>query len=197
MIKTVILIITLALLDPGAAGDPATSSGSESYCFPETYIKRIEKEIITHFGKKDGMPVIEYIGHKITAGGSGDRFAVIKTNGNEKGYIYSGRVFTCSSNGCNSETGKSGIQRSEYFDYMIIFGESVSIEKISILSYQATHGMEITSRGWLKQFTGYNGDKKIESGRDIDTISGATISVESIIGDISRVTKLLKGIESL
>lgn len=196
MVKTLI-IITLALLNPGAAGSYTTSQGTDSCCFPENYVRRIEKEIISHFGKKEGIPVFEYIGHKFPAAGSDDRFAVIKIDGRKKGYIYSGRVFTCSANGCSKGKGENGIQRSEYFDYMIIFGESVSIEKINILSYQATHGMEITSRGWLKQFTGYNGSSKIESGREIDAISGATRSVESIISDISRVTNLLRGIDSL
>ncbi|MCA1755925.1 MAG: FMN-binding protein [Bacteroidales bacterium] len=197
MAKNLIIIMTLALLHSGAAVSFGNNSETDSYCFPDAYVKRIEKEVTSHFGKKEGVPVIEYIGNMISGGGSGDRFAVIKINGEKKGFIYSGRVFTCSASGCSTGKGENGIQRSEYFDYMIIFGESVSVEKINILSYQATHGMEITSRGWLKQFTGYNGDKKIESGRNIDAISGATRSVESIISDISRVTDLLKGIESL
>jgi Na+-translocating ferredoxin:NAD+ oxidoreductase RnfG subunit len=196
MVKTII-IITLAHLNPGAAGSYTANQETDSCCFNENYVRRIEKELISHFGKKEGVPVYECIGYKIPAGKPGDGFAVVKVNGIKKGIIYSGRVFTCSAGGCSINTEENGIQRSEYFDYMVIFSESLSIEKIHILSYQATHGMEITSGGWLKQFTGYNGDKRIESGRDIDTISGATISVESIIEDISRVTKIVRGIKSL
>ncbi len=58
----------------------------------------------------------------------------------------------------------------------------------------ATHGQEITARGWLKQFIGYNGSESLKVDKNIDTISGATISVYAITSDIKLITCLLKSL---
>ncbi|WP_234408600.1 FMN-binding protein [Marinilabilia salmonicolor] len=81
---------------------------------------------------------------------------------------------------------------SEYFDYFILFDAEKSVQVVKVFNYQATHGYEITSRGWLKQFAGHDGSESLQVNKNIDAISGATISVQAITEDVQRQTSLLQ-----
>ena len=107
-------------------------------------------------------------------------------------YVYVGRVNSCRSGGCSVQTDKPEEQASEYFDYFILFDAGCMVRQIRVYNYQATHGQEITAAGWLRQFIGYNGEKELNAGKNIDAISGATISVEGITYDIQDKTNLLR-----
>lgn len=107
-------------------------------------------------------------------------------------YAYVGRVNTCRAGGCNSPAIGNMCEDSEYFDYYIIFDTLARIQLVRIYNYQATHGYEVTSKGWLKQFEGYNGTMELEAGQNIDAISGATISVYGIVQNVKEVSKLLR-----
>ncbi len=107
-------------------------------------------------------------------------------------YLYVGRVNSCRSGGCSVPFDEYNTENSEYFDYFILFDKVFSVRKVQVFNYQATHGHEITTKGWLKQFIGYNGDEILRPGNNIDAISGATISVNSITNDVSEKTLLLK-----
>lgn len=110
------------------------------------------------------------------------------------GYLYSGRVQCCRSGGCDpnhsDNTAMDGLQ-SEYFDYCIYFDNEITVKTVKVISYRATHGHEITAKSWLKQFIGFTGQKAIRPGKEIDAISGATISVYAITADIEHKTKIL------
>ena len=108
-----------------------------------------------------------------------------------KGYVYVGRANSCRSGGCsNGQSPAEGA--SEYFDYFILFDAGGVVRQVRVFNYQATHGHGITSRGWLKQFSGYDGGKRLEPGKDVDSISGATISVRSITAEVENRTRELK-----
>jgi hypothetical protein len=109
-------------------------------------------------------------------------------------YVYIGRVNSCRSGGCSGNTVTESDQTSEYFDYYILFDARCTVLRVKVFNYQATHGQEITANGWLKQFIGYNGEKELQTGKNIDAISGATISVEGITFDIQNKTNFLKRI---
>ena len=63
---------------------------------------------------------------------------------------------------------------------------------VEIFNYQATYGYEITNKRWLKQFIGFGEDELLEVGKNIDAISGATISVHAITYDIQEKTDFLR-----
>jgi hypothetical protein len=109
-----------------------------------------------------------------------------------KGYLHFGRVNTCRAGGCNAPGISGPVEKSEYFDYTILFNPSLEVEDIRVYNYQASYGHEITARGWLKQFKGFSGEKTLEVGKHIDGISGATISVIAITDDVQLKTRLLK-----
>jgi len=62
---------------------------------------------------------------------------------------------------------------------------------VKVFNYQATHGHEITAKGWLKQFIGYTAKGNLNVGKTVDSISGATISVNGITSNIRMVTAVL------
>ncbi len=117
---------------------------------------------------------------------------VIRKNNKKLGFGYIGRVQTCRPGGCSRPTGNS-IQNGsfEYFDYLMILSKDFEVKKVEIINYQATRGYEISSRNWLKQFVGFTGKKDLKYRKDIQAISGATVSATSIIEDIEQTLKRL------
>ena len=65
---------------------------------------------------------------------------------------------------------------------------------VKVYNYQATHGQEVSIKGWLRQYAGYDGSQSLTVGKDIDAISGATISVYAINQDIQEKTDLIRKI---
>ena len=113
-------------------------------------------------------------------------------------YVYVGRVNSCRAGGC-SNSGISTPQNldSEYFDYYIFFDGAKTVKQVEVYNYEATHGYEITAKGWLKQFVGFAGKDTLLVNKDIDGITGATVSVYAITTDIQQKTMLLKSLDKL
>lgn len=107
-------------------------------------------------------------------------------------YVYIGRVNSCRQGGCSNGADLMALDKTEYFDYFIVFNHSLSVELVKVYNYQATHGQEVTNKGWLKQFQGYNGSRNLVVGKSIDAISGATVSVQNLTADIQEKTQQLK-----
>jgi Na+-translocating ferredoxin:NAD+ oxidoreductase RnfG subunit len=82
----------------------------------------------------------------------------------------------------------------EYFDYFILFDSQNRIITTRVYNYEATHGAEITAKGWLNQFSGYDGTKNLRIGKEVDSISGATISVFGMVTDVQGKTAMLNRI---
>ncbi|MCY1722384.1 FMN-binding protein [Prolixibacteraceae bacterium Z1-6] len=124
----------------------------------------------------------------------GKYFLINENNANEYRYIYVGRVNSCRADGCSITTSLPADGNSEYFDYYILFDAKKTVQAVKVFNYQATHGQEITAKGWLKQFIGHNGSEPLQVDKNIDTISGATISVYAITFDVEMKTEILKEI---
>lgn len=110
------------------------------------------------------------------------------------GWAYTRRVLSCRNGGCegSGSTVEANVSH-EYFDYYALLNTQYSILEIKVYNYAATHGQEICSKAWLRQFKGYDGSKNLRYGKDIDAISGATISGIALTQDIGEaVTRLRK-----
>ena len=66
------------------------------------------------------------------------------------------------------------------FDYLVVFDKQLFVVNSKVLIYREEYGGEIGSKRWLKQFLGKTGGDRVDSGTNIDAISGATISVRSM-----------------
>ncbi|KJF43290.1 FMN-binding protein [Draconibacterium sediminis] len=126
---------------------------------------------------------------------NGKYFLVTENNENAYRYIYIGRVNSCRAGGCSVVHESLTTLDSEYFDYYILFDENKTVQAVKVYNYQATHGHEITAKGWLKQFIGFNGSGSLKVDKNIDAISGATISVYAITADVENKTALLKNLQ--
>lgn len=84
------------------------------------------------------------------------------------------------------------IGRFDLFDYLLVVREDFIIEKVKVLKYRSEHGGEIASKKWLGQFENYSLGVELKYGKEISALSGATISANSITGDIPKVLKILK-----
>ena len=73
------------------------------------------------------------------------------------------------------------------FDYMVLLNSELEIININILIYREEHGNEISSKRWLKQFFGLGTKDEAILQKNIDGISGATISVRSMTTEINTV----------
>ena len=106
-----------------------------------------------------------------------DKIFKVKSGAEKKGYLLMTRA----------------AGRFEYFDYNLYYSNELKVIKAVVTAYRSTRGAGICSKGWLKQFEGYDG-KPMKVGEDIQAISGATISANSITNDIARCQKLMQNL---
>ena len=78
------------------------------------------------------------------------------------------------------------------FDYMVVFDKNHKIVFTKVLIYREDYGFEITSRRWLKQFLGKSTEDQLVYKKDIDAISGATISANSMTKEMNLLLKAIK-----
>jgi len=74
--------------------------------------------------------------------------------------------------------------------FLVVFDQQGTIKGTHIVKYRETIGGEISNYSWNQQFKGKNKTSGFKIGTDIDGISGATISVQSITRGIRRLTFL-------
>lgn len=107
-------------------------------------------------------------------------------------YVYVGRVNSCRADGCTADANAlTANVSSEYFDYFMLVDSAFSVVLVRVFNYAASYGHQVTARRWLRQFAGYNGTTELVVGRNIDAISGATISANGITADITEKQALL------
>ena len=80
----------------------------------------------------------------------------------------------------------------EKFDFFILFNKDYHIYDVQILNYREDWGFEICNKKWLKQFLDVNFNSIISSSNQVQAISGATISVNSIKANVFRINNQLK-----
>lgn len=155
---------------------------------PKSLLKALKKEGITDLAIIREINVFkeEQDRHHF----NGKYFRVMDDAVQACAYIYIGRVYSCRSGGCSFASDTSPGVSSEYFDYFMLFDSEKAVREVKVYNYQATHGYEITAKGWLKQFHGHKGGE-LHVGKNIDAISGATISAYAITQDVVAKTNLL------
>ena len=79
----------------------------------------------------------------------------------------------------------------EPIKYAITLDKDLSVKNVKILEFKSEYGIEIKSKSWLKQFNGYEG-KQLTYGKNIDAITGATISANELTEDFEASYKALR-----
>ena len=89
--------------------------------------------------------------------------------------------------------------KSQPITFVVLFNADGTIVNSHIVKYREPIGGEVSHKNWLNQFSGRTKDSTYNVGKDIDGISGATISVNAVTRGIQRsvlVTDYLLNIEN-
>lgn len=106
--------------------------------------------------------------------GAGDRIFQVIQQEQVLGYLLSTRA----------------MGRYDYFDYLVAYAPDLSVLGLSVITYRSSHGAAICQKKWLSQFRGYSGEE-LRLGKEIDALSGATISANAMVGDLRRCYDLM------
>ncbi len=107
------------------------------------------------------------------------------------GYLVLNKAYSCKVGGCSAWSPVADQSNYEPFYYVIIIDPDLTIKKIKIIEYYSEYGYEITSKRWLSQFIGKTGCN-LGYEKEIDGISGATISVKSMIYDVNSTCQMVE-----
>ncbi len=75
--------------------------------------------------------------------------------------------------------------------FITVFSKTGDIIGCRIVKYRESHGYEVKNKKWLENFKGKNASSLFKKDRDIDGISGATISSGSIIKGNGKLALLI------
>jgi Na+-translocating ferredoxin:NAD+ oxidoreductase RnfG subunit len=83
--------------------------------------------------------------------------------------------------------------RAHTFSSLVLIGVDGSVLQVRITSYPSTNGVQIANKRWLNKLR-IDADTEYKYGGNVDTVSGATFSANSMINAIEG---LRKGVRAL
>ena len=86
--------------------------------------------------------------------------------------------------------------KSMLITFLVLFDLNGEIILTDIVKYREPYGGGIKIKRWNDQFKRKNSKSKFKVGEDIDSISGATISVRSVTKGIQKLTLLFEKIKN-
>lgn len=139
-----------------------------SFGLPQKISKKVKKEIALVFGIEEFstnmMTISSEVNLLLPTKINEDNLFEIRQNEKLIGYFYVGKAPS----------------KTDQFDYMVTFDAELNVRKAKVLIYREDYGNEIGSKRWLKQFIGKSSDDNLKYGQNVDAISGATISANSM-----------------
>ena len=82
------------------------------------------------------------------------------------------------------------VGKHEMITYAVGIAPNGSVKGIEILEYVESYGYEVADSQWRKQFIGKTAGDPIKLNRDIQNISGATLSSKHLTDGVKRVLVL-------
>jgi Na+-transporting NADH:ubiquinone oxidoreductase subunit NqrC len=86
------------------------------------------------------------------------------------------------------------IGKFELISYAVAINPDASIKQIEILTYRESHGFEIKSPAWRKQFAGKTAEAGLSIGEGIANISGATLSCAHVTDGVRRIAAIAQAV---
>ncbi len=153
-----------------------------SFGLPKNIYKKVNKEITAVFEITDFSTKMITISDAVnttlpTKISENNLFKIIK-NDSIYGYFYVGKAPS----------------KTDEFDFLVLFDAELNVRKAKVLIYREDYGNEIGSKRWLKQFIGKTSSDNLKYGENVDAISGATISANSMT---VAMNNLLRSISQL
>lgn len=80
--------------------------------------------------------------------------------------------------------------KHDLIHYMVSFDPNGQIRKVIVLEYHERRGKPVAKRRFLKQFKGKTINSRIKLRKDIDGVTGATISSRGIVNGVRKVVHI-------
>ena len=77
--------------------------------------------------------------------------------------------------------------KHEFITYALAVTADGQVAGVEILDYRETHGYQVRQPRWRAQFLGKDADDAVKLGRDIQNISGATLSCRHLTDGVRRL----------
>ncbi|MFT5857939.1 MAG: hypothetical protein ACI865_000023 [Flavobacteriaceae bacterium] len=116
----------------------------------------------------------------------------VSLDGKTVGYVCYAMAFGCQVGGCAAPTTPNS-QSFETFDYIVVYDTELNILRVDIAEYGGQYGYEICRQKWLAQFIG--GNIAFELDKNVDGISGATVSAKYLIDDLNSIGLQMKELD--
>ncbi|MCF8412275.1 MAG: FMN-binding protein [Melioribacteraceae bacterium] len=85
--------------------------------------------------------------------------------------------------------------KSQPITFLVLLGNDLSVKNLEIIKYREPYGGEVANQDWRKQFVGKSVESEIMVGKDIQSISGATISARSVTIGVKKLVLLMEKIK--
>ncbi len=86
------------------------------------------------------------------------------------------------------------IGKFELISYAVAINPDASVKQIEILTYRESHGFEIKSPAWRRQFAGKTVEAGLAVGEGIANISGATLSCAHVTDGVRRIAAIAQAV---
>jgi Na+-translocating ferredoxin:NAD+ oxidoreductase RnfG subunit len=88
------------------------------------------------------------------------------------------------------------VGRSGPFKIVVVLDKQLIVKQAAVVSYPWPRGRDVARRAFTSQFEGKGPEDAIEIGKDIDAMSGATISCRAMSEGVREAIKILNGIKA-
>lgn len=79
------------------------------------------------------------------------------------------------------------IGKHDLITYMVALDPKGTVIRVDILEYRENYGGEVRNRRWLAQFIGMRANAPLRINREIQNISGATLSSRHLTSGVARI----------
>lgn len=80
--------------------------------------------------------------------------------------------------------------------YLVAVDPAGKVVRVELLVYRESHGGQVRGRGFLEQYEGKGSGDPIRVGKDITSISGATLSARAVSKGVKRTVLLLEALDA-
>ncbi|PCJ63892.1 MAG: hypothetical protein COA58_14775 [Bacteroidetes bacterium] len=164
----------------------ATSAVATYSYLPDYLSKKMNRHLVKIYGRDLTYKEIS-LNDSLTL--NHQAFRILKDD-TLSGFSIITRALGCQIGGCDKPA--KDTTSFEQFFFVTAFDKHKNIKRVRILEYTSNHGYQIASRGWLKQF---EKGKSFQVGKNIDVISGATISVNSITQNVNEQLAIIHSMD--
>ena len=79
------------------------------------------------------------------------------------------------------------VGKHDYIPFAVALDKTGAVKDVEILEYREAYGSDVANAKWLAQFSGKNHDSQLKLTKDIQNISGATLSSKHITDGVRRL----------